>query len=121
MPDTVSSRFSRRNLLIAGLGGTVLAASAGGWFLAARHNAPVSPTVSPTPAPLAGTPLFVYRGHRAPVFSVAWSPDSTRLVSASYDETAQVWDTKQDRPLITYTNHQGLVAVAIWSPDSKHI
>src|SRR6266571_829012 len=106
MPEMVSSLFSRRKLLIAGLGGTVLIANVGGWLLAARRNTPIPSAVPPTPAPLAGTPLFVYRGHRAPVFSVAWSPDSTRLVSAGYDETVQVWNAAHEGlALVNYTNH----------------
>ncbi|HEY7355401.1 MAG TPA: hypothetical protein VH590_03010, partial [Ktedonobacterales bacterium] len=39
-----------------------------------------------------GSALITYRGHTEIVTAVAWSPDKTRVVSASYDGTAQVWD-----------------------------
>jgi WD40 repeat protein/S1-C subfamily serine protease len=40
---------------------------------------------------LSGKSLFLYRGHSASVTSVAWSPDGTRLASASADKTVNVW------------------------------
>ena len=37
-----------------------------------------------------GEPV-VLRGHQGPVLSAAWSPDGTRIVTASEDGTARVW------------------------------
>lgn len=34
---------------------------------------------------------FIYKGHKDSVLSVAWSPDSTRIVSTSNDGVVQVW------------------------------
>ncbi len=39
-------------------------------------------------------------GHRAGVRSVAWSPDGTRLATASWDMTARVWDAATGRELL---------------------
>lgn len=81
--------FSRRRLLALGLGASVVILGGGGvWYLSARRSA--TPRVPPTPAPKAGTTLLTYTGHTAPVFSAAWSPDSTHIASASYDQTVQV-------------------------------
>src|SRR5436309_1585299 len=122
MPEMVSSPFSRRKLLIAGLGGTVLAASVGGWLLAARRNTPIPPAVPPTPAPVAGTPLFVYSGHRAPVFSVAWSPDSKYIASVSVDRTIQIWNaTSNAKAIITYKVPGFGISSVAWSPDSRRL
>lgn len=45
-----------------------------------------------SPSPDIGAIIQVYRGHRGYINSVAWSADSTRIVSTSSDGTAQVWD-----------------------------
>jgi WD40 repeat protein len=33
------------------------------------------------------------RGHEDYVHAVAWSPDGTRLISASGDRTVRIWDS----------------------------
>jgi serine/threonine protein kinase len=49
------------------------------------------PPPAPVPSTPQGTLMVTYRGHRAVVRSVAWSPDGTRLASGSDDHTVQVW------------------------------
>jgi WD40 repeat protein len=39
-------------------------------------------------------PLVTLGGHNGGVLSLAWTPDSTRLVSASEDRTIRVWDSR---------------------------
>jgi WD40 repeat protein len=34
----------------------------------------------------------VLRGHEGSVFSAAFSPDGSRIVTASDDDTARIWD-----------------------------
>jgi WD40 repeat protein len=52
---------------------------------------------------------------------VAWSPDSTRLLSGSDDNTAKVWDTATGRCLRTLEGHQGGVGSVAWSPDGSRL
>jgi len=40
---------------------------------------------------LTGGEVFVYRGHTTGVNDVAWSPDGTKIASASADMTVKVW------------------------------
>jgi WD40 repeat protein len=48
-----------------------------------------------------GAKLREFRGHTAPVWAVAPSPDSRLLLSASGDQTLRVWDPDHDEPLLS--------------------
>src|SRR6266516_6298648 len=123
MHERPSPSLSRRKLLAMGIGAVAIITGSGGiWYISSRSGAPPSTLITPTRVPTAGTTLFTYTGHTDPVFSVAWSPDGKRIVSGSWDETAQVWDaTKGTTPSLTYTGHIGLVGAVVWSPDSRRI
>ncbi|KAG5209443.1 hypothetical protein JEQ12_017008 [Ovis aries] len=62
-------------------------------------------------------PYRTLSGHTAKITSLAWSPHHDgRLVSASYDGTAQVWDTLQEEPLCNFRGHRGRLLCVAWSP-----
>ncbi len=71
------------------------------------------------PAP--GTLFIIYHGHHERVSAVAWSPDTTRIASGSWDKTMQIWDASTENTLFTYHNHTGRVETVAWSPDGKRI
>jgi WD40 repeat protein len=39
------------------------------------------------------------QGHTGPVGSVGWSPDGSRIVSGSDDDTVRVWNARDCKPL----------------------
>jgi WD40 repeat protein len=66
-----------------------------------------------------GTPVLA---HTDKVFSVAYSPDGRRLVTASADTTVRVWDAATGQPVgRPLTGHAGQVFAAVFSPDGRRI
>jgi WD domain, G-beta repeat len=61
-------------------------------------------------------------GHTGFVSSAAFSPDGQRVVTASKDYTARVWDLSGPRPVATVLEgHIGPVRSATFSPDGKRV
>ena len=57
--------------------------------------------------------------HQGGVYSAEFSPDGSRIVTASWDKTAKVWDVKGQ--LLATLPHQGVVYSAEFSPDGSRI
>jgi WD40 repeat protein len=51
------------------------------------------------------------------VLSAQFSPDGQRVVTASGDKTAQVWDAASGKPIGDPMKHEGIVESAKFSPD----
>jgi WD40 repeat protein len=58
---------------------------------------------------------------RRPVVSLAWSEDGRRIVSASSDETARVWDGATGDRVSILTGHALNLINATFSPDGKQV
>jgi len=72
----------------------------------------------------AGEPLGVLQGHTDAIASpngLAFSKDGGRLASASFDDTAMIWDTQTRQKLITLNGHNNNVEAIAFSPDGKWV
>ena len=80
---------------------------------------PIQQSVRPT-LPL-GVCILTQRGYAAPVRTVTWSPDSTRIASGSEDGVVQVWRAEDGgdssgRKVASFANHSGCVYAVAWIP-----
>ncbi len=66
-----------------------------------------------------GQELYSLRGHTQGIFRLAFNADGTRLITASYDGTAKVWDLTPDHELFARPAHGGMVYDVAYSPDGK--
>ena len=55
--------------------------------------------------------------HKAEVRAASFSPDGARIVTASDDKTARIWDAKTGQQMTTFRGHTNAVNSAVWSPD----
>ena len=110
-PARAAGKVSRRGALI-GLGAVAVLAAGGGvaWWAFSPHLP------------------YVYRGHNNQVWTVAWSPDGSRIVSGGGDATksqadnsSQVWNPLNGSRISTFTQHKDGVGSLSWSPDSQRV
>ena len=78
----------------------------------ARRGSGTPTPASPSP-PSRGTP----QGSN----SAAFSPDGKRVVTASNDKTARVWDADSGKALASLQGHTAQVRSAAFSPDGKRV
>jgi len=65
--------------------------------------------------------LKTLRGHLGVVTAVAFSPDSQRVVTGSWDTPAKVWEANSGREMLTLKGHSSNVQAVAFSPDGKKI
>jgi WD40 repeat protein len=64
---------------------------------------------------------MILSGHDDEVAFAAWSPDHSRIVTASQDGTVRVWDAESGEELLIFSGHQVGVDHAAWHPGEKYI
>ncbi|NXE09364.1 WDR78 protein, partial [Lophotis ruficrista] len=66
--------------------------------------------------------LQTYRGHKGPVYKVAWNPFSTDMfLSCSADWSVILWHQDSQTPILTFSSTTTFVHDIMWSPKSASI
>ena len=66
--------------------------------------------------------LMELQGHSGLVYSVAFSPDGSKIVSGSEDKTIRVWDVSTGIEVLPpLRGHDGTILSVAWSPDGSKI
>ncbi|RYP08017.1 hypothetical protein DL764_002163 [Monosporascus ibericus] len=65
--------------------------------------------------------LSTLEGHRDSVSSVTFSPDGSRLVSGSWDDTVKVWDAAAGACLSTLKGHRDNISSVAFSSDGSRL
>jgi WD40 repeat protein/TPR repeat protein len=65
--------------------------------------------------------VLAITGHTGAVRFAAFSPDGTRIVTASADKSARIWDAATGRQLQLLSGHTDRVFCAAFSPDGRQI
>uniref|UniRef100_A0A8C4KA49 Dynein axonemal intermediate chain 4 n=1 Tax=Dromaius novaehollandiae TaxID=8790 RepID=A0A8C4KA49_DRONO len=66
--------------------------------------------------------LETYRGHKGPVYKIAWNPFSTDVfLSCSTDWSIILWHQDSQKPILTFSSTAAIVHDIMWSPKSVFI
>jgi len=68
-----------------------------------------------------GKLTLILKGHANSLYSIAFSPDGSRIVTGSADKTARVWDTVTGREVLTLKGHDNVVLKCLFTPDGNRI
>jgi len=64
---------------------------------------------------------MTFTGHSDRVYSVAFSPDGTKVLTGSKDNTARLWDVVSGTKIRTFSGHGGDVMSVAYSPDGTKV
>jgi len=65
--------------------------------------------------------VHLLRGHESNVRALAFSPDGSRLLTGSDDQTAALWEVESGRLATVYRGRAGAVGFVAYSPDGTRV
>jgi WD40 repeat protein len=68
-----------------------------------------------------GELVALLKGHENVVLSLAFSPDSSRLISGSADFTSIIWNVREGKPLHRLQGHTGNIEAVGFTPDGARV
>ncbi len=70
---------------------------------------------------LSNASLLTFKGHTDKVFKASFSPDGRRVVTASWDTTARLWDAATGAEVAVLKGHRSQVNLASFGPDGRRV
>ena len=61
------------------------------------------------------------KGHSGAVMMATFAAEDGRVVTASSDQTAKLWDAATGKELLTFKGHRGWIFSVAFSPDGQRI
>jgi WD40 repeat protein len=86
-----------------------------------QHEEPQEIAIRPAMSVGWSACLQTLEGHSDPVWSVAFSHDSTQLASASYDGIVKIWDASSGACMQSLESHSSTVGSVAFSHDSAQL
>lgn len=68
-----------------------------------------------------GLPKVIFEGHLGEVLCLAFSPDGSRILTGSYDNTARLWDAATGVELQRFDAHSDIVTSVAFSSDGTRV
>lgn len=68
-----------------------------------------------------GEILGLLKGHTNVILGLTFSPDSRRLLSGSFDDTARIWDVTSGKSLHVIEEHSDHIYAVAFSPDGDRV
>jgi WD40 repeat protein len=99
----------------------VLALTLGMWTLINQYNLNGNQFVAADESDDSAVTPLILKGHTELVSSADFSPDGKKVVTASRDETARIWDAETGKELVQLKGHTDWVYSADFSPDGKKV
>ena len=68
-----------------------------------------------------GSVIRTFSGHTGGVTSVAFSPDGTKALTGSLDNTAKLWETATGNCVRMFSGHTSAISLVVFSPDGAMV
>ncbi|KAJ3143161.1 hypothetical protein HK100_006456 [Physocladia obscura] len=65
--------------------------------------------------------LQILRGCSADIYDIIWSPRGTHIMAGCVDNSARIWDVKENRCIHVLTEHMNFVQGVAWDPLDEFI
>ena len=66
-----------------------------------------------------GSCKAVLNAHRAPIATVAFSPNGKLIATAGWDKTIKIWEAETQRERFTLRGHDKTISSLAFSPDGQ--